>query len=91
MYCFTTDVAGARVVHVGGELDVTRSMKLRETLGPAITPNANVVLDLSAVTRVDSAAVGILAGAKRRADICRARLTVTNTPVELQPMLAEAL
>ena len=58
---------GLAVVVVAGELDLYTAPELRERLGRVDEAGAErVVLDLSQVTLVDSMALGVLLGAKKR-------------------------
>lgn len=56
-------------VVVRGELDVATAPILREHLHATIDPSRGpVIIDLLAVTFIDSTALGVLIGAKERAD-----------------------
>jgi anti-sigma B factor antagonist len=55
------------VMMVGGELDYAASPQLRERIADQITAGGRrLVLDLSAVTFIDSTAIGVLVGAVMR-------------------------
>ena len=54
------------VVTPSGELDVMAASSLRATLRAALETGLQVVVDLSLVTFVDTAALGVLASANRR-------------------------
>lgn len=59
---------GVTVVVVSGDIDVSHALTMRETLGQAQGNGARpVVLDLTGVGFIDSAGVGLLVGAHRRA------------------------
>ena len=61
------DSNGVAVVVVAGELDLYTAPELRERLARVDEGGAErVVLDLSEVTLVDSMALGVLLGAKKR-------------------------
>lgn len=55
------------VIAVSGEIDVATAPQLRETLHAAIAEGqATIVLDLLGVTFLDSTALGVLVGARKR-------------------------
>ncbi len=59
---------GVTVVRVSGDLDVSDTLSLRETLGEAQGDGAGtVLLDLAEVGFIDSAGIGLLVTAQRRA------------------------
>ena len=68
----TADDAGyddLAVLVVGGEIDYETSPELRERIAASIDGGGRrLVLDLSAVTFVDSTGIGVLAGAATRLD-----------------------
>jgi anti-sigma B factor antagonist len=57
-----------RVLPVEGELTLTGASKLREELLQLITDSgeATIVLDLTDVTFIDSTAIGVIIGARKR-------------------------
>ena len=55
------------VVALVGELDAFHAPRLREELHGVIAEHPTVLLDLSAVTFLDSTILGVLVGALRRA------------------------
>ncbi len=56
-------------IDVRGEVDLATAPLLRETLYDAIAQgHSPIVLDLSAVTFIDSTALGVLIGAQERSD-----------------------
>ena len=64
-----------RVVNVTGEVDVATAPKLRESLDAAIGRGTPLlVVDLSAVTFIDSTGLGVLIGASRQVDDAGASL-----------------
>lgn len=59
---------GATVVHVEGDVDVSSTLALRDTLAAVVGDgSARVVLDLAEVAFIDSAGIGLLVTAHRRA------------------------
>ena len=73
------DDGGVRVVHLAGAIDVSRSSELRDVLGQEISgPQARVLVDLSAVTLIDSSGIGVLVGAHRRAGAAGAALVLAQ-------------
>ncbi len=59
---------GVTVVTVSGDLDVSDALSLRETLGQAQGDDTrSVLLDLTEVGFIDSAGIGLLVAAQRRA------------------------
>jgi anti-sigma B factor antagonist len=61
------DDRGVPVVAVAGEIDVATAPQLRECLHAVISEGqSTVVLDLLAVTFLDSTALGVLVGALKR-------------------------
>lgn len=58
---------GATVVSVAGELDLATTPQLREVLlDPRLCPGPEVVVDLRAVSFIDSAGLGALVVGRRR-------------------------
>ncbi|MFG2041102.1 STAS domain-containing protein [Dactylosporangium sp. NPDC048998] len=65
---FTIDTVGGHgVVRAEGELDVGTAAQLREAVGAAQDAHPGLVVDLSAVTFMDSVTLGVLIGAYNRA------------------------
>jgi anti-sigma B factor antagonist len=63
------DEDGALVVGVTGEIDVATAPVLRERLYDAVDRSTGpVIVDLLAVTFIDSTALGVLIGAKERSE-----------------------
>jgi anti-anti-sigma factor len=54
------------VYRPSGPLDITRAEAFRDVLSSDAEPGTEVVLDLSAVTRVDASGLGVLVRAVRR-------------------------
>lgn len=68
-------VGGARVVKLGGELDLYNAPQIRDALSQACSDSPErVVVDLSEVEFVDSTALGVLIEARTRLDNRRAFL-----------------
>lgn len=61
------DLKGCAVVVASGEIDLYTSPALHEAMLVAAVSSHRVVLDLSAVTFLDSTGMGIMVGAQRRA------------------------
>jgi anti-sigma B factor antagonist len=73
------DDSGVRIVRLQGPTDVSQALELRELLGQQIdAPGARVLLDLSAVTLVDSSGVGVLVAAHRRAEAAGATMALAG-------------
>jgi anti-sigma B factor antagonist len=66
-------VGDARVVKLGGELDLYNAPQMREALADACADSpARIVVDLSEVEFVDSTALGVLIEARTKLDNRRA-------------------
>ena len=64
---------------VTGEVDVSNASELRDALDGAFASEASEVeVDFSDVTYIDSTGIGVLVGAKRRAEESGLHLTVVN-------------
>ena len=61
----TNDVS--TIIHVGGDLDVYTSPRLKESLTEALAASSRLVLDLSGVQFIDSTALGVLVAAHQSA------------------------
>src|SRR5258705_4173138 len=61
----TLDAAGGPVVRVSGEVDVSTTPRFWEALESAIGRSRSVVIDLSGMTFMDAAGLGVLARAAR--------------------------
>ena len=60
-------VSAYAVVEVGGEVDVYTAPRLRDSLRRISTADApHVILDLSAMTFIDSTGLGVIVGAVKR-------------------------
>ncbi|WP_433617770.1 STAS domain-containing protein [Dactylosporangium sp. CA-139114] len=65
---FTIDTAGGHgVVRAEGELDVGNAPELRDAITAALDARPSLVVDLAAVTFMDSVSLGVLIGAYNRA------------------------
>ncbi len=74
---------GAHLVSAWGELDLYAAPALKEALRAAVASGAEVVVvDLTAVTFVDSTALGALVAASRQAgDATRMHIACTNPEI----------
>ncbi|MGW6217356.1 STAS domain-containing protein [Streptomyces sp. NPDC055109] len=75
--------AGVRVLGLSGEIDADNADILRQVLGAADGASSQTVLDLSAVTFIDSSAISVLATAHREAAAGggRLRMAALTEPV----------
>ncbi|WP_433075658.1 STAS domain-containing protein [Dactylosporangium sp. CA-052675] len=65
---FTIDTVGGHgVVRAEGELDVANAPELRDAIAAALDARPSLVVDLAAVTFMDSVSLGVLIGAYNRA------------------------
>jgi anti-sigma B factor antagonist len=63
----TTAVDGRRVLAVGGEVDVYSAPNVREKLQSMITTEEpDLIVDLSAISFIDSTGLGVLVGGQNR-------------------------
>lgn len=63
----TREIAGAHIVDVRGEIDVSTSPKLRERLVSLVNKGATrLVIDLEGVEFIDSTGLGVLVGVLKR-------------------------
>lgn len=69
-----------RVVAIVGELDMAAAGAFEETLLDRISGNDPVILDLSGVTFMDSAAIGAMLAMRRQANLKRGRFVVVCSP-----------
>jgi anti-sigma B factor antagonist len=80
----TTTTGGGALVTLNGTLDVLTARQLRQTLlALADAQVSSVVVDLTEVTGLDSAGLGVLVGAQHRARLTGGvlRLVATGEPV----------
>jgi anti-sigma B factor antagonist len=98
---------GVVVVRVDGDVDVASTLALRDTLGEAMGDGrTTVLLDLSGVEFLDSAGVGLLVSAHRRAQAASGvfmvagitptvarvlELTRTDRVLQVLPSIEEAI
>jgi anti-sigma B factor antagonist len=80
-------VDGETVVRVAGEVDIDTAPKLRTALGDALRSDAPVVLDLAAVTFMDSSGFGVLAAAQRQATVVGATLRLRGVPTRIDELM----
>ncbi len=76
------------VVIAGGELDMHSSVGLDRTLKKATLFSPCVIVDLTEVTFVDSTALGVLIGARRRAQSDGGRVILVHPPSLVKRLLA---
>jgi anti-sigma B factor antagonist len=60
--------AGTRIISVEGELDLSTAPRLKWMLVDALEAGHRLVLDLTLTSFMDSTALGVLVGAKRKLD-----------------------
>jgi anti-anti-sigma factor len=61
------NINGRAVVFMSGEIDLTAQARIREALRTAAQGSADVIVDLSQVTFIDTTGINALVGARRRA------------------------
>jgi anti-sigma B factor antagonist len=77
---FTTGTVGRHgVVHAAGELDVGNAAGLREAVNAALDERPTLIVDLIAVTFMDSVTLGVLIGAYNRAREAGGALAIVCT------------
>lgn len=76
--------SGGTTVFVTGEVDYGSASRLRSALVELAHENTDVIVDLSAVTFIDSTALSVLVQAKQRFDSTGQSMSVTGT----QPRVA---
>jgi anti-anti-sigma factor len=59
-----TEVDGATVIHVRGEIDMATCERLRDVIEPHLGPRQTIVLDLSGVQFMDSSCLHLLESAR---------------------------
>lgn len=73
------DLDDVVVVHVDGDVDVSQTLALRDTLAEALGDGSRKVLvDLAGVEFIDSAGIGLLVTAHRRAQGAQGALVVSG-------------
>ena len=60
-------IDGVTVLHFAGDVDVSKSLAVRDAVGAAVEAGTAVVVDLSGVRFIDSSGIGILVTAHRKA------------------------
>jgi anti-sigma B factor antagonist len=78
---------GWTVVHVRGEVDIDTAPRLRAALGAAVGRGLPVVLDLGAVTFMDSAGFGLLAATQRQVGAAGTAMRLTRVPPRIVGLL----
>jgi anti-sigma B factor antagonist len=84
----TRATGGEFVVSVFGEVDISTAPKLLEAMGAALDSGDTVVLDLAAMTFIDSQGLKVLIAAHTRAQEGRLRRVVLRSP---QPQARQVL
>jgi len=80
--------AGTTTVALAGELDLDAAPEMRERLLEAIhSGTARIVVDLAAVTFMDSTALGVLLAAHQRITVRHAPFTLRNVPAPVAAVL----
>ncbi len=88
MKCSVQSHNGVVVVRVDGDVDVANTLALRDTLAEAMSnERATVLLDLGGVDFLDSAGVGLLVSAHRRAQASSRVLAIAD----VSPTVARVL
>jgi anti-anti-sigma factor len=82
-------VGGCRAVRLGSRLDVTTVSDVRREVHAALEATAgDVHVDLSDVTVLDAAGLGMLVAAHRKATLAGQRLVLTGVPPSIGRVLA---
>jgi anti-sigma B factor antagonist len=79
---------GTRVFCLQGELEISEVGLLKDTLLPEIRRGACVVIDLSGLTYMDSAGLGVLIAAYKQAQKAGTILSLAAPPPEVSHVLA---
>jgi anti-anti-sigma factor len=86
-----SEVDGARLIEVAGDLDVSNASPFVELLlGAADGPNARIVLDLGGADFIDSTVLNALFTARRRLQSNGGRLAIVCTKDHLYRVLEAA-
>lgn len=67
------------IIELGGSVAVADALELRNLLGQHLAADSRVLLDFGGVEFIDSAGIGVLVGAYRRASEIGARLALAAT------------
>ena len=86
--CERTDEAGTVTLAPAGEIDVSTAPQMRELLVDAIASGHPVVVDLGAVTFIDSTGIGVFVMAHKRLD-ANGSMMVLCAPTEQVRALLE--
>ena len=86
----TADRNGALVLSLSGELDAGTTEQLERSLSGILDPRPLVVLDLHALSFVDSFGVNMLFRTREWAEVRNVTLRVVRAPVHVQRLLALA-
>ncbi len=90
LHLATEHVDGATVVlSVGGELDVATTPALARTIGELVSRGHNrLVLDLGALSFIDSTGIGAFVGAQNRVREANGSLVLRSVPDRVRSVLA---
>jgi len=77
------------VVMIEGEIDHHTASKVRERIDSKflMEPVKNMILDLSGVTFMDSAGIGLIIGRKSRVSLVGGRLSLRNPNPDIRKLL----
>jgi anti-sigma B factor antagonist len=75
------------VVAIAGELDKTSAAAFEERLMNCVAGEEPVILDLSAVTYMDSTAIGAMIAVRKQANMTRGRFAVVVPPGDIRRMI----
>jgi anti-anti-sigma factor len=85
-----TQVDGATVIHVRGEIDIASCERLRDAIEPHLGPRQSIVLDLSEVEFMDSSSLGVLLQARGTLTADGGSLVLRNPSASAQRLLTAA-
>lgn len=71
---------GIRVLIVSGEIDMATSERFRHALTGALAPGVTTILDMSAVSFMDSQGLNVLLSAEHEVEASGARLSIVPSP-----------
>ncbi len=90
---FSTEVTqmdGATVIHVRGEIDIASCERLRDAIEPHLGPKQSIVLDFSEVEFMDSSSLGVLLQARGTLTTDGGSLVLRNPSAAAQRLLTAA-
>jgi anti-sigma B factor antagonist len=79
--------ADCAVVSAAGEIDIHTAAGLQEALTSAFRHSPSVIIDLTQVTFLDSSALGVLIGARRRAQHSGGTVMLVRPPAIVRKLL----